>query len=86
MPSPYLARPIRTYEAAMREVDRGYLPDSPAIAELGKAIIAASQVVAHLCEAERHLPVGDGMNDQLRGMSDIVSDIRGRIYRLERLR
>ena len=86
MNSSYLNRPLRSEAEYMRERDRDYLPDDPAIAELQHAIVACGFVVQHLVEAERHLPAGDGMDDELRGMSDIVADIRGRIARLERMR
>lgn len=83
MTSAYLLRPSRSYEQACREIDTGYLRDDPAIAELGKAIVAASEVCRHLVKAERWMEAGGPLGDQLRTLSDLVSDLRGFITILE---
>lgn len=70
----------------MVDASSGYLSDDPAIAELGKAIVACSEAVRHMVEAERHMEAGGPLGDQLRMMSDLVSELRGHITQLERHR
>ena len=90
MTSPYLARPLRSETEAREEMDRddgrsgGWPETDIAIGHLQCALQEIEAVARELVAAHRRLPIGDGMDDEIKGLADLASDITGKMERLRR--
>lgn len=51
---------------------------------VGEAINAFGIAAHHLSEATGWRPIGDGFDDELKGIADLLSDLRGKVRRMNR--